>query len=95
MVRIGEIWCCTDTDGNGLKTGLTVLTSLPVSLPGSARTAGFLKVGFSLPVSLPGIFPDLPGLRRFERNGFLTVSSSRFSSGKLPGLGPFAFLLET
>ena len=23
-----------DTDGNGLKTGLAVLTSLPVSLPG-------------------------------------------------------------
>ena len=58
-----------ETDGNGAKTQLTVLTSLPGNLPGTSRTAAFLIVGFCLPVSLPGNFPDLPGLRPFFGGG--------------------------
>ena len=35
-----------DTDGNGLKTGIAVLTSLPVSLPGIFPDCGFFDSRF-------------------------------------------------
>ena len=98
MVLIGEIWC----QGNGwkrIKSGACNYNAHIPSrkpsrkLPGSSRPAGFLIVGFSLPVSLPGNFPDLPGLRPFERNRFSPVSASRFSSRKLPGSSRTAFFL--
>ena len=74
MVRIGEIWCCGDTDGNGLKTGLTVLSHLfPFLFPETSRIfpdCGVLKETvsgpFLLPVSLPGTFPDC-GLLHFYK----------------------------
>ena len=48
----------TDMDGNGLKTGLTVLTSLPGNLPGNFPDLPGLRV-FSKSVSpFPFLFPE-------------------------------------
>ena len=76
----------------GLRVFLKSVSLFPFLFPEASRIfpdCGNLietvSVPFLLPVSLPGSFPDLPGLRCFEGNGFWAVSPSRFSSRKLPG----------
>ena len=94
MVWIGEIWCCGDTDGNGLKTGLTVLTSLPGNLPGTFPDLPGLRV-FSKSVSpFPFLFPE-PS-RTFPDCGNLKEAVSRpFPLPvSLPGSFPDCGLLQ-
>ena len=60
-------------------------------LPGTSRTAGFFKVGFSLPISLPGNFPDCGNLRETVSRQFLLPVSLPGNFPDLPALRPFAF----
>ena len=91
-----------DTDGNGLKTGLAVLTSLPGNLPGTFPDLPGLRV-FSKSVSpFPFLFPepsrtfpDCGNLKETVSGPFPLPVSLPGSFPDLPGLRPFAFPTKT
>ena len=91
-----------ETDGNGTKTGLAVLTSLPGNLPGTFPDLPGLRV-FSKSVSpFPFLFPepsrtfpDCGNLKETVSRPFPLPVSLPGSFPDLPGLRPFAFPPKT
>ena len=91
-----------DTDGNGLKTGLAVLTSLPGNLPGTFPDLPGLRV-FSKSVSpFPFLFPepsrtfpDCGNLKETVSGPFPLPVSLPGTFPDLPGLRPFAIPPKT
>ena len=91
-----------DTDGNGLKTGLAVLTSLPGNLPGTFPDLPGLRV-FSKSVSpFPFLFPepsrtfpDCGNLKETVSRPFPLPVSLPGTFPDLPGLRPFAIPPKT
>ena len=84
-------------EGNGIKTGLEVLTSLPVSLPGYFPDLPGLRVLLKSVSLFPFLFPDTSrifpdcGFSKETVSGpFLLPVSLPGNFPDLPGLRPFA-----
>ena len=86
-----------DTDGNTLKTGLAVITSLPGNLPGTFPDCGFFTVS-PFPFLFPEtsrIFPDCGNLKETVSRPFPLPVSLPGTCPELPGLRPFAIPPKT